>query len=186
MGKVWKSLSEDRTKIIVVDDEENIFDAIEVILEDKVPNLKLYRFSDPQIALKEINLIDPDVIITDYNMPIMKGTDFAKILSSKSPNLPIIFISGFLDKEVVLDALISGAMGIIEKPFDNEKFLELVKVNVKKHRNFRSFKHSLNCLMYQISNIEDLLHERGQADIIEGIQTDLDNLQKFKKSFQVK
>lgn len=83
---------------------------------------------DPIIAAKKIQLIRPDVITLDLEMPRMDGLTFLKKLNYASPT-PVIVISGNSPRasRAAIDALDLGAIEIIEKPDIStpEKLLEV-------------------------------------------------------------
>ncbi|MBO5246569.1 MAG: response regulator [Eubacterium sp.] len=60
----------------------------------------------------------PDILLTDVRMPRMNGIDLAKRLREMSPDCPIIFMSGYSDKEYLKAAIHLKAVSYVEKPFD--------------------------------------------------------------------
>jgi CheY-like chemotaxis protein len=63
------------------------------------------------------------LIITDLDMPVMDGLEFARILQRTDPRVPFLFITA-LDPALITDSGIKGE--VLAKPFTPEKFLELV------------------------------------------------------------
>jgi two-component system chemotaxis response regulator CheB len=72
---------------------------------------------DPLIAAKRIQLLQPDVITLDLEMPRMDGLTFLKKLNANRPT-PVVIISGNSPKssKAAIEALDQGAIEIIEKP----------------------------------------------------------------------
>lgn len=64
-------------------------------------------------------------ILSDIKMPVMTGLDVLKILREKQIETPIVFLTGYSSKDLVVEALRLGAMDFLEKPFDYD---ELKKV----------------------------------------------------------
>jgi len=113
---------------IVIDDEE---------LTRKGTIAKLNPMSDTVTCIGEANdgkealtLIDkhdPDIIITDMNMPNMDGTSLLPILTEKYPDKPIIIISGYKDFEYTKHAIRAKAVDYILKPFGEDEIQASVK-----------------------------------------------------------
>ncbi len=72
-------------------------------------------------ALSLIANTDPDIIITDMNMPVMDGTQFLPMLTERFPDKKVIVISGFKDYEYMQHALKASALDYILKPFSKEE-----------------------------------------------------------------
>lgn len=72
-------------------------------------------------ALDIIERYNPDIIITDMNMPVMDGTALLPILTKPYPNKPIIVISGYKDFKYTKQAIKAKAVDYLLKPFDREE-----------------------------------------------------------------
>jgi CheY-like chemotaxis protein len=119
-------------KILVVDDEDFIVEIIEEILTEDM-DCQVTTTENGQMGLSLAQEDGYDLIITDYNMPVMTGGEFANQLrAAEGPNTstPILFVSGFsdpakkeskglenvffMDKPIIIDKLIASvteAMG---------------------------------------------------------------------------
>jgi len=100
-------------KILVVDDEEIMRDAVADILE-----LKGHRCTvaaNPKIALEQISIENPDLIISDYKMPGMTGIDLLKAVKKERPSQPFLMMTAFGSIEMAVEALQNGADHFIEK-----------------------------------------------------------------------
>ena len=100
-------------KILVVDDEEIMRDAVADILE-----LKGHRCAvaaNPKIALEQISIENPDLIISDYKMPGMTGIDLLKAVKKERPSQPFLMMTAFGSIEMAVEALQNGADHFIEK-----------------------------------------------------------------------
>jgi DNA-binding NtrC family response regulator len=100
-------------KILVVDDEEIMRDAVADILE-----LKGHRCmvaANPKIALEQISIENPDLIISDYKMPGMTGIDLLKEIKKERPSQPFLMMTAFGSIEMAVEALQNGADHFIEK-----------------------------------------------------------------------
>lgn len=82
-------------------------------------------------ALSLVESQNPDIIITDMNMPIMDGTQFLPLLSEKYPEKRLIIISGYKDFEYTRHAISAKAVDYILKPFSKEEIQKTVLKAVK-------------------------------------------------------
>ncbi|MCL6459933.1 MAG: response regulator, partial [Gorillibacterium sp.] len=64
-------------------------------------------------ALEKIKVIQPDIILTDVQMPIMNGIDLAKQVSEQYDWMQIVFLTGHDEFDYVKSALNVGAVGYL-------------------------------------------------------------------------
>ena len=93
-------------------------------LSDKVTCIG--EASNGTSALDLIDNTNPDIIITDMNMPVMDGTQFLPLLTERFPGKKIIVISGFKDYEYMQHAIKASAIDYILKPFSKEDIQDSV------------------------------------------------------------
>lgn len=88
-----------------------------------------------QIALE----MKPDVLLCDIRMPKLNGIELARLLRQHFPDIHILFISGYSDKEYLKAAITLQADGYLEKPIDEaelERFLNRAAEQIRaRHRD---------------------------------------------------
>jgi two-component system chemotaxis response regulator CheY len=67
---------------------------------------------------------DPDLILSDWNMPEMSGIEFLTALRAGGSSIPFCFVTSEGSEEMRNQAAASGALGLIAKPFTAEAFAE--------------------------------------------------------------
>ncbi|GJL66125.1 MAG: hypothetical protein NPIRA05_10960 [Nitrospirales bacterium] len=79
------------------------------------------------LGLAMLEQHQPDLVVTDHNMPILTGIEFLQRLGKKSrEQVPaVIFISGDSSRELKVQALQSGARAVLEKPYDIDEIRTL-------------------------------------------------------------
>lgn len=82
---------------------------------------------DGQEAIDAVSRSDFDLILIDWSMPKVLGIDAIKEIRSKGKTMPIIVISSHYNKDLVEEALASGATDYIAKPFHVEMLLQRIK-----------------------------------------------------------
>lgn len=121
-------------KFLLVDDETDILElgAEMLELEDQlVQTAENGQKALDIIAAGEI----PQVVISDFNMPVMGGLDLLKGIIEKFPNeseRPLFYFSTGAIDFTEDEAKGHGATGVIYKPFDFDDVLERVKTELSK------------------------------------------------------
>ncbi len=120
--------------ILVVDDEKDIRELIGDILEDEGFTTRLAWDSDS--ALGEINKDAPDLIILDIWLKDSKldGIDILKHVRRNNPDIPVVIISGHGNIEIAVAAVKQGAYDFIEKPFNIDQLMVVVKRAIETSR----------------------------------------------------
>lgn len=107
-------------KCLIVDDSKVVRKFIRNILENF--QITPEEAEDGKDALSKCELTEFDVILLDWNMPIMDGFTFLKEFKAKYPNAitKIIFCTTENELSKIRDVLLNGANEYIMKPFDQE------------------------------------------------------------------
>lgn len=120
--------------ILIIDDEELITKSLVKLLanEGYIPTVA----RSGQEALEKVRTTNFDLIICDVRMPQMDGIETIKQIRSylKESNrklIPEIIITGYADAKAYSDAMELTVTDYIFKPFDNKKFLEVIKKKMK-------------------------------------------------------
>ena len=113
-------MSDQKIKIVAIDDDEAILDVYETGLSAKGYEIK--TFLDPRKGKEYLLSEDtdlPDVILMDIMMPGIDGISLMKDVHSnlRTTHIPIIAVSGLNDAATLNDALLFGAMDYLVKPF---------------------------------------------------------------------
>ena len=113
--------------ILIVDDERDIRELISDILEDEGFATRLASNSDETMA--EINTEAPALIILDIWLKDsrMDGIDILKTVKRDNPDVPVVIISGHGNIEIAVAAIKQGAYDFIEKPFNIDQLLVVIR-----------------------------------------------------------
>lgn len=101
-------------KILVVDDEPDILEAIELSWLDEDVELLLANSGRAALALLDGA---PDVVLTDYRMPGMSGLELIAAIHERSPGLPAVLMSAFPDEDLQRRGAEQGIADFVAKPF---------------------------------------------------------------------
>ena len=101
--------------ILIVEDNPNMSSLLEEMLE--VFDCKSVRASSGQEALEKLSQESFSMVITDVKMPNMTGLELLKNIKEKTPELPVVLISGYSIKEIGQAADTPKPDGFLSKPF---------------------------------------------------------------------
>ena len=113
--------------ILVVDDEKDIRQLIGQILSDE--GYQVCLASNSEAAMDEINSKSPDLIILDIWLKDsnMDGIEVLKTVRGNDKNIPIVIISGHGNIEIAVAAVKQGAYDFLEKPFNTDQLIVVIK-----------------------------------------------------------
>lgn len=105
-------------KIIVVDDEKIIIEALVDTIKDVMKDADITTFTNPKEMLDYVKANPFDVVFLDIEMATMNGIEAAKQLKLLFPKANIIFVTGY--NEYAIEAFKMKASGYVMKPFNKE------------------------------------------------------------------
>ena len=111
--------------VLVVDDEKNIRDGLGRFLELEGYDVKTAE--DGKAALDLLNKGHVDLILSDLKMPRLSGEELLKAISTASPNIPVIILTGHGTIENAVAAMRDGAYDFLTKPVNLDRLSMLVK-----------------------------------------------------------
>lgn len=114
----------EKTKILVVDDNEEFCQNVTDILE-----LHDYEVISAYDGLKAMALViqsDFSLVLMDIKMPVLDGLKTFRKIRQIAPDTPVIMVTAYAVEELVRDALREGAFGFLKKPIDFDELLRLI------------------------------------------------------------
>jgi two-component system response regulator FixJ len=110
------------TPIYLVDDDEAVRHALITLLATL--GYTASGFDSAETFLNTIDLSKPGVLLLDQRMNGMSGLELQKELGRRGIDMPIIFITGHGDIPMSVIAMRSGAVTVLEKPFNNRLLID--------------------------------------------------------------
>ncbi|WP_294966829.1 response regulator transcription factor [Sulfurimonas sp.] len=111
-------------RVLLVEDEENIARLLKGAIGDSFHSFSIAK--DGKEGLEMFTKISPDIVITDINMPRLSGLDMAGELKKLNPNVPVIILSAFSEREKLFGAIDVGVAKYFLKPYDPDEILEYI------------------------------------------------------------
>jgi len=116
-------------KVLLVDDDISAREALRLVLESQ--HVECVEVGNGSEALEWLTSNQPDLIISDNQMPVLTGLDFIdQIQLHKKPanEAPIILLSGHLNEQDKHRARQAGVFAILDKPCNFSEFLSMVQL----------------------------------------------------------
>ena len=124
--------NEEKTKILVLDDETIVLKRLGPALEKAGFAVELFsRSSDAFNRVQETTF---DIVITDLKMEGLDGMQFLSIVKEQSPKTEVIVITGFATMDTAKESFQKGVFDFLAKPFKLGEIIETVKKAEKKIR----------------------------------------------------
>lgn len=114
----------------IVDDDASIRWVLEMALEDKPYDVKV--FESPLQALKTFENLPPSVVVSDVRMPDMDGLTFMEAIHEKNKKIPVIIMTAHADLSTAVKSFQSKAFEYLPKPFDIDEAIGLVDRAIKR------------------------------------------------------
>jgi FixJ family two-component response regulator len=114
-----------KTLVAIVDDDDSVRMALQGML--KAIGVPAQAFASAEEFLKSGQQHQAACLITDIRMPGMSGLELQAKLNAEHCRIPTIFITAHGDAKLRMQALRSGAVEFLSKPFDDDILLENVR-----------------------------------------------------------
>jgi DNA-binding NtrC family response regulator len=139
------------SRIFVIDDEAAMGENIQRMLRSA--DTTVVTFQDPLRGLEEALANPPDLVMLDMRMPGMSGEEVFARLHEAHPGLRIVFLTAFGSVEGAVLAMRNGAFDYLQKPFQREDLLLVVK---------RALSHA--ALEQEVQTLRGRLEALGETD----------------------
>ena len=117
-----------RINIIIADDYPMFREGIQLLLEQEKDIVIVGEASNGNELIKIAGETQPDVIITDIEMPVVNGIEATKDITDKFPQIKVIALTMFGDEHLIVDMLEAGAKGYLLKNTKKAELTEAIKI----------------------------------------------------------
>jgi DNA-binding NarL/FixJ family response regulator len=115
-------------KSVVLVDDDKVYAELMIEMIEMSLDCKVHAFTRPLEALKAVQIVDPSVIVTDYNMPQLNGLEFIRKASALVPRANFVLITGH-DLSAYKDEMdrLGALKGFLPKPFGSRKLADEIR-----------------------------------------------------------
>jgi DNA-binding NtrC family response regulator len=151
----------DRIRVLVADDQPHILEAVELLLSPQGIHVECVR--SPQLLLEALGQSDYDVLLIDLNYTRdttsgQEGLDLLARLQEIDPRLPVIVMTAWGNIDLAVESIKRGARDFIQKPWENERLISLIRVHAELHQALRRAR--------QLELENRLLRAEGMPDFV--------------------
>ena len=126
-------MSESPAVVFVVDDDISVRESLELLI--RAAGWQAELFDSAQAFLARARTLAPSCLILDVNLPDLNGLDLQKRVATERADMPIIFITGYGDVPMTVQAMKGGAVEFLTKPFGDEVLLSAIRHAIELSRN---------------------------------------------------
>ncbi len=148
--------------VYVIDDDEAVRQSLEFLL--KTAGITVLGFESAKLFLEKLPYIKSGCIITDVRMPEITGIDLLRRVRDSGAGIPVIVITGHGDVSLAVEAMKVGAVDFLEKPFDDEMLLSLVRSALRKGADTARHKAELSDINDRLAALSN-----RERQVLEGL-----------------
>lgn len=161
--------------VFIIDDDEALCEALTYLLNSI--NIDTETFLSGYDYLNTYDRQRQGCILSDIRMPEISGLELQKQLKAMSNMLPIIFMTGYGDVPIAVQAMREGAFDFVTKPFSNQLLLEQIQKAIQHNMNFTKMNDngfSLKDYEHLTFREREILEKIAQGKMNKEIAFDLD------------
>ena len=111
--------------VFVVDDDVSVRESLELLISSA--GWQAETFASAQEFLARPPVLAPSCLVLDVALPDLSGLDLQKRVAVDRIDMPIIFITGFGDVPMTVQAMKAGAVEFLTKPFGDDVLLSAIR-----------------------------------------------------------
>ena len=118
--------------VFVVDDDVSVRESLEAMI--RFAGLTVQTFASAQDFLSYPRVMVPNCLVLDVRLPDLSGLDLQSLIACERSDMPIIFVTGYGDVPMTVQAMKAGAVEFLTKPFDDEVLLGAIRQAIERSR----------------------------------------------------
>ena len=118
--------------VFVVDDDVSVRRSLELLIGSA--GWKPETFASAQEFLSSPRVLAPSCLVLDVSLPDLNGLELQKRIAGDRSDMPIIFISGYGDVPMTVQAMKAGAVEFLTKPFGDDVLLKAIRQAIESSR----------------------------------------------------
>jgi FixJ family two-component response regulator len=126
-------MSDAASLVFVVDDDISVRQSLELLIQSA--GWRCETFASANEFLARPRLVVPSCLVLDVSLPGLNGLDLQKRVAVERIDMPIIFITGYGDVPMTVQAMKAGAVEFLTKPFSDEVLLNAIGSALEKSRS---------------------------------------------------
>lgn len=138
------AMSQAKPVVFVVDDDISVRQSLELLV--RFAGWEPQLFASAQEFLLLPRICGPSCLVLDVSLPGLNGLDLQKRIAGERPDMPIIFITGYGDVPITVQAMKAGAVEFLTKPFSDDTLLNAIRSAITRSGNVLNREAELQAL----------------------------------------
>jgi FixJ family two-component response regulator len=151
-------------KVFIVDDDAAVRRSIRMLI--RTIGIEAEAFASAKEFLDAYDPRQPGCLVLDVRMPGMSGLELQEKLRDMDANLPIIFVTAHGDVPMAVNAMRSGAVDFIQKPFRDQELIDRVQQALEQDARSRAALAGKEEIQRRVSTLTP--REREVMDMVVG------------------
>lgn len=114
--------------LLLVDDQELVCQGLRAMLNLESDIEVVGVANNGQVAIQQVEALQPDVVLMDIRMPIMDGREATRIICQKFPDTKVLVVSTFDEDEYITHSIKAGARGYLLKDMPVEELAQAIRL----------------------------------------------------------
>jgi len=144
-------MKETDVMVFVVDDDAPMRESLKNLIRSV--GLRVELFSSAQEFLESNRPEVPSCLVLDVRLPGLSGLELQRRTTEAGIEIPIIFITGFGDIPMTVDAMKAGAVEFLAKPFRDQDLLDAIQQALERDRKARDQRAALEGLRSRFASL---------------------------------
>jgi FixJ family two-component response regulator len=137
--------------VFIVDDDVSVREALEALVANA--GWQHRSFASAQEFLSQPQVSVPSCLILDVHLPGLSGLELQKLIAGVRFEMPIIFITGYGEVPIAVEAMKAGAVEFLTKPFVDDVLLNAVRSAIERSRAALDREEGLRTLRIQYASL---------------------------------
>ncbi|MEX3786463.1 response regulator transcription factor [Paraburkholderia sp. BR14374] len=118
--------------VFIVDDDVSVRESLQALI--RYAGLRAEAYASARDFLGRPRATVPNCLVLDVRLPDIDGLELQSHVASQHKEMPIIFITGYGDVPMTVQAMKAGAVEFLTKPFDDEILLDAIRLAIERSR----------------------------------------------------
>src|SRR5256712_8507829 len=122
--------------VFVVDDDVSVRESLELLIRCAGWRPETFASAHEFLARPRVDV--PSCLVLDVSLPDLNGLDLQQRIAGDRTDMPIIFITGYGDIPMTVQAMKAGAVEFLTKPFGDEELLSAIQNAIERSHTARA------------------------------------------------
>ncbi len=127
-----------KTRVLLVDDHEIVRLGLMTLIDDQPGMEVVGEAGNAAEALHQVEALKPDVVLMDIRLPGEGGIEATRQIMARFPKTRVVMLTSYADDDLVLRAIMAGAVGYVLKQVGNEEVLRAIEAAARGEALFDS------------------------------------------------